>query len=522
MIHVYAMMALAARFASNQRCGDSELWELRRDWATRSKRLLDDRKEPVSLSAIQACMLHCCISAAEGETEMESLYGAQAIRMIQLRRLQTSLSTNRLQREIEIRVWWNVWMWDCWESAGSCIRQQLTIDPDFPLPMEEHAFEQLDPDSDDSDSITQQDMNASRQRGLWAQMIPFTEVVAPINEIHELTVQNCIPDAELFDKIERIAERLETWKLNLPSTLLVTPTNLASYSSTGLGRTLVALHTGYHHFSQLLYYQFLHRSLSTSAGCSPIVIDTGEFTALTLQERKDVLDQCVKSAAGRVPVVAGIGDLTTSGVVELAKHAAEAGAAATMIVPPFYDAPNLKQLREMFGEIYKESGLPIMYYNIPSASGVSLSPAEIAGLSDVGVKYLKDTSGNAPALTDLLFHHHNDITALNGWDTLTFYGLCAGAKGSVWGTTNVLPELSVQLWNAIAVDGDLKKGRELWSKIFPVCKFLEAHHYGAGIKTGMELQGWKTGGLRKPFALLEDDERAELAQLLKDAGVKLA
>ncbi|RKL30817.1 hypothetical protein BFJ72_g11382 [Fusarium proliferatum] len=204
---------------------------------------------------------------------MESLYGAQAIRMIQLRRLQTSLSTNRLQREIEIRVWWNVWMWDCWESAGSCIRQQLTIDPGFPLPMEEHAFEQLDPDSDDSDSITQQDMNASRQRGLWAQMIPFTEVVAPINEIHELTVQNCIPDAELFDKIERIAEKLETWKLNLPSTLLVTPTNLASYSSTGLGRTLVALHTGYHHFSQLLYYQFLHRSLSTSAGCSPIVIE---------------------------------------------------------------------------------------------------------------------------------------------------------------------------------------------------------------------------------------------------------
>lgn len=164
-------------------------------------------------------------------------------------------------------------MWDCWESAGSCIRQQLTIDPGFPLPMEEHAFEQLDPDSDDSDSITQQDMNASRQRGLWAQMIPFTEVVAPINEIHELTVQNCIPDAELFDKIERIAEKLETWKLNLPSTLLVTPTNLASYSSTGLGRTLVALHTGYHHFSQLLYYQFLHRSISTSAGCSPIVIE---------------------------------------------------------------------------------------------------------------------------------------------------------------------------------------------------------------------------------------------------------
>ncbi|RSL68724.1 hypothetical protein CEP54_002636 [Fusarium duplospermum] len=229
---------------------------------------------------------------------------------------------------------------------------------------------------------------------------------------------------------------------------------------------------------------------------------TGEFTALTVDERKAVLEQCVKSAAGRVPVIAGIGDLTTAGIVDLAKHAAK--------------------LREMFDEIHKASGLPIMYYNIPAASGVSLTPQELAGLSDVGVKYLKDTSGNAPALTDLLFHHHGSITALNGWDTLTFYGLAAGAKGSVWGTTNVLPELSVQLWNAVAVENDLKKGREIWSKIFPICKFFEAHQYGPAVKTGMELRGWKTGGLRKPFHLLPDDERAELAGLLKDAGVTLA
>ncbi|KAF5639660.1 alpha-glucosidase (maltase) [Fusarium sp. NRRL 52700] len=273
MMHVFAMMALAARFASDQWRGDSELCERRKDWSSHSKRLFNDRTEPVSLSAIQACMLLCCISASEGETEMESLYGAQAIRMVQLRRLQTSLSTHKLQREMEIRVWWNVWMWDCWESAGSCIKQQLTIDPDFPIPMEEHAFEQLDPGSDHLGLIIQRDEVKSRQHGLWAQMIPFTQVVAPINEIHELTVQNRISDAELFDKIERIADKLETWKLNLPSTMHVTPTNLASYSSTGLGRTLVALHTGYHHFSQLLYYQFLHRSTSTAAEQSPQVAE---------------------------------------------------------------------------------------------------------------------------------------------------------------------------------------------------------------------------------------------------------
>lgn len=249
---------------------------------------------------------------------------------------------------------------------------------------------------------------------------------------------------------------------------------------------------------------------------------TGEFTVLSTEERKIVLDQVIKSAAGRVSVVAGTGDLSTARAVELAKHAAQAGADAVMVAPPYYDAPNLKQLRELLGDIHKESGLPIMYYNIPSATGVSLSPVEIAGLSEVGVKYLKDTSGNAPALTELLFSLDDKITALNGWDTLTFYGIAAGAKGSVWGATNVIPELSVQLWNAVAVENDLKKGREIWRKIFPVCKFLEAHNYCGAVKTAMELQGYKTGGLRKPFALLEGDDREALKEVLKTAGVKLA
>lgn len=247
---------------------------------------------------------------------------------------------------------------------------------------------------------------------------------------------------------------------------------------------------------------------------------TGEFVALSTEERKKVTELCVKSAAGRIPVVAGTGDLSTSRCVDLAKHAGQAGADAVMVVPPFYDAPNRSQLRELLGDIHKASGLPIMYYNIPSASGVTLTPKELAGLSEVGVKYMKDTSGNAPGLTELLFDPtlNSHITAFNGWDTLTFYGLAAGAKGSVWGATNVIPELSVELWDAVAVKKDLVKGRELWAKMWPVCNFLESHNYASAVKTGMELRGWKTGGLRKPFALLEGEDKAKFAEILKNAG----
>jgi 4-hydroxy-tetrahydrodipicolinate synthase len=249
---------------------------------------------------------------------------------------------------------------------------------------------------------------------------------------------------------------------------------------------------------------------------------TAEFPALTTEERKKALEQVIKSAAGRVPVIAGIGDLSTIKTINLAKHASQAGASALMVVPPFYDAPNLEQLREFLKEVHDASGVDIMYYNIPSASGVTLKPEEIASLSDVGVKYLKDTSGNGPAFTELLFGHEHRITAFNGWDTLTFYGLAAGAKGGVWGATNIIPELSIELWNTVAVNGDLKKGRELWKKIWPICNFLESHNYASAVKTGMELRGWTTGGPRKPFALLGDGPKNELASLLKAAGVKLA
>ena len=162
-----------------------------------------------------------------------------------------------------------------------------------------------------------------------------------------------------------------------------------------------------------------------------------------------------------------------------------------------------------------------MYYNIPPASGLTLTTDELAGLSKAGVHYMKDTSGNAPALTDLLFTKQDQITAFNGWDTLTFYGLAAGAKGSVWGATNIIPELSMELWDAVAVQNDIKRGRELWAKIWPVCHLLEQGNYAAAVKTGMELRGWSTGGTRKPFSLLKGEQREKLAGALKGAGVKV-
>ncbi|KAK1714613.1 hypothetical protein BDP67DRAFT_488769 [Colletotrichum lupini] len=183
-----------------------------------------------------------------------------------------------------------------------------------------------------------------------------------------------------------------------------------------------------------------------------------------------------ESAASRIPIVTSTGDLTSKGAGELAVHAAQAGAAAVIVIPPYYEAHNLEETRKFLQDIHNASGLPIIYYNIPSISGLTLSAQNIASLSDVGVKYLKDTSGTA------------------------------STKGSIWGAVNIIPKLSVERWNALAVEDDLKKGREVWEKIFPIC---------------IELRIWKTGGVRKPSAPLKEGPQAELAALLETARVKL-
>src|ERR687892_683894 len=94
---------------------------------------------------------------------------------------------------------------------------------------------------------------------------------------------------------------------------------------------------------------------------------TGEFTTLSNAERRDLVDTTVEAAAGRVPVVAGTGALSTRETVELSVHAERAGAAAVMIVPPFYDALSWRELLVHYTAVADAIEIPIMYYNLPAA-----------------------------------------------------------------------------------------------------------------------------------------------------------
>src|SRR5918999_5155662 len=243
---------------------------------------------------------------------------------------------------------------------------------------------------------------------------------------------------------------------------------------------------------------------------------TGEFTTLTNAERRNLVDITVEAAAGRVPVVAGTGALSTRETVELSVHAEQAGAAAVMIVPPFYDALAWPELLAHYTAVADAIEIPIMYYNLPSASGVKLSAAQLRELGErARVTCLKDTGGDAVAATELI--QTDGPTLLNGWDTLTFAALAAGVHAVVWGAASIVPEPCVELHRLLIDDVDLAAARELWARLWPLCRFLEGQSYSAAVKTACRLVGDTTGPVRAPLLPLDDAAAGELAALLERA-----
>jgi 4-hydroxy-tetrahydrodipicolinate synthase len=241
---------------------------------------------------------------------------------------------------------------------------------------------------------------------------------------------------------------------------------------------------------------------------------TGEFTTLTNAERRQLIETTIAAAAGRVPVVAGTGALSTRETVELSLHAERAGAAAVMIVPPFYDALSWRELRAHYTAVADAIGIPIMYYNLPSASGVTLTAAQ---LRELPIACLKDTGGDATAATELI--QTDGPTLLNGWDTLTFAALAAGVRAVVWGTASIVPEQCVELHRLLIDDLDLPAARDLWARLWPLCRFLESQSYSAAVKTACGLVGDTTGPVRAPLLPLDPAATSELRTLVDDLMV---
>lgn len=256
-------------------------------------------------------------------------------------------------------------------------------------------------------------------------------------------------------------------------------------------------------------------------GVDALVIggSTGEQAYLSTDERLRSLEDFARAADGRIPLVMQVGAVRETEALLLARRAAELGADAVLVIPPYYDTLRMTDVFSYFDKVAQASGLPVVLYHIPRITGIEFSVEELRKLRrECNVRFMKDSRGDLTTFLRLL-DDPEAPTTLGGSDGLLFASLCAGARGAIIGASSFLPDLCVDLHHAVARDADLVRARAVWDRLWPLLDFLMRRGYVPLTKAGCELRGVTVGGTRAPVASARPEDQAALKQALIDAGV---
>lgn len=232
---------------------------------------------------------------------------------------------------------------------------------------------------------------------------------------------------------------------------------------------------------------------------------TGQHPYLTEAEANKLYELGTKRIDGRCSIICQTSALNMDEVIRRSKHAEGIGADALMILPPYLEGPSDDDgIFEFYRTIDANIGIDIVGYNIPQATGLSVSPELLARLSQLDhYNYIKDSGG------DLSVHQQylqTDCKVLNGADTTTVYAMMAGTVGTIWGGANYMPHESVVLYNHVQA-GDYEAALALWKKMLPSLLYIWTNQYLQSVLTLAKHRGYGTGNVRAPLQPLSEEKR---------------
>ncbi|MHA2232549.1 MAG: 4-hydroxy-tetrahydrodipicolinate synthase [Candidatus Hodarchaeales archaeon] len=244
---------------------------------------------------------------------------------------------------------------------------------------------------------------------------------------------------------------------------------------------------------------------------------TGEFPNLTFKERKKVIEACVDEVNGKVPVVAGTGETGTKLVIDATRHAQDVGADAAIIVTPYYLKPGAKGLYEHYAQIIAKTDIPIVLYNIPVVTGLSLPWTVVEDLVDEydQIIAMKDSSGDMRYFMTIMEKAQPKINILIGWDENVLPALTAGADGMILASANVIPRIWLRIYNMVK-DGKMREAIEEQRKIQKFLRIIVSSS-AMGPKECLNFMNVPVGVCRRPLVLgdtlsweFRDELRVEL------------
>jgi 4-hydroxy-tetrahydrodipicolinate synthase len=244
---------------------------------------------------------------------------------------------------------------------------------------------------------------------------------------------------------------------------------------------------------------------------------TGEYYALSANERERVIQATLEAAAGRVPVVAGANAGSTREVIAYSRQAEQLGCDGVMLAAPYYSLPRPEELFAHFRAVNNSIGIPIILYNYPGRTGVDMAPEFIERLAGLGnLRYVKESTGQMARITELLRRCGDRLGVFCGCDTIALESLMVGAIGWIGGVANVLPKAHAKLYELTVEQKNFEAAKKLFFQMLPLLELMEGGgKYTQFVKAACGLAGHPVGPPRRPLLLPTAGERARLRNALK-------
>ncbi len=250
-----------------------------------------------------------------------------------------------------------------------------------------------------------------------------------------------------------------------------------------------------------------------------IILGTcGENNSLEPDEKRAVLKGAVEAVGSRVPLVAGVSELTTARAAQYAKDAESIGADALMVLPAMVYVPTTAELVAHFKAVAAATSLPIMLYNNPPAYRVSITVEALEALAEVpNIVAVKESAPDPRRFTDLINRFGGRFTLMAGLDDVALEGLLLGASGWVSGLTSAFPRESVRLVAALA-EGKLDEALAIYRWFMPLLHLDADHDLVQSIKLAEQIMGRGSERVRMPRLPLEGQRRADVIAMVEKAA----
>ena len=246
---------------------------------------------------------------------------------------------------------------------------------------------------------------------------------------------------------------------------------------------------------------------------------TGESPTLSHDEHKQVVELAVKTARGRVPVMAGAGSNSTAEAIGLARHAERAGADAVLVVTPYYNKPTQEGLYRHYKAIAESVALPVFIYNIPGRSVIDMSVETMARLAEIkNIAGVKDATANLTRPLHTTQACGGNFIQFSGEDHTALAYLASGGHGCISVTANVAPRLCAQMHAAWA-RGDVKTAMEIQQRLVPLHDVMFCESNPGPVKYAASLLGFGANQVRLPLVPVSTASAVKVQAVMREIGL---